>query len=246
MEQGRVALVTGASRGIGRAIALSLARDGYDIVVNYRQSADAANALCGELEAMGVQALAVRADVSAFEESKALVDSALGRFARLDVLVNNAGVTRDGLVMRMGEAQFDEVISVNLKSAFNCIRHASPVMVKQRSGCIINIASVAGVMGNAGQANYSAAKAGLIGMTKSVARELASRNITVNAIAPGFIQTDMTKTLSAEATERLKALIPLARFGEPEDVAGVAAFLASGAGRYITGQVIVADGGMCM
>lgn len=242
----KVALVTGASRGIGRAIAQKLAAQGMDIVVNYRAQAEAANALCAELQGLGVTACAVQADVSGFEEARRLVGSALERFGRLDVLVNNAGITRDALVMRMSEAQFDEVISVNLRSAFNCIRHASPIMVKARSGRIINIASVSGVMGNAGQANYSAAKAGLIGMTKAVARELAARNITVNAVAPGFILTDMTGALDEAVVARLRQNIPLGRFGETQDVSEVVAFLASPGAAYITGQVISVDGGMHM
>lgn len=242
--QGKTALVTGGSRGIGRAIALKLAELGANIVVNYRSSANAVEEIVREIEIKGVKAIAVQGDVSSFADAEKIIKAAVSEFGTLDILVNNAGITADGLLMRMKEEDFDKVIEVNLKGAFNCIRHASSVMVKQRSGKIINISSVVGITGNAGQANYAAAKAGIIGLTKSVAKELASRGINVNAVAPGFIETDMTDALSEKVKEGALGNIPLKRFGKAEDVAEVVAFLSSANSSYITGQVINVDGGM--
>lgn len=241
-----VAVITGAAKGIGRAIALKLADDGFDIVINYRNSSGSVEELVGEIESKGRKSIAVQGDVSVFEEAKNIIKQAVDFFGRIDVLVNNAGITRDGLLLRMKEDDFDKVIEVNLKGTFNCIRHVSPIMLKQRKGKIINISSVVGVTGNAGQVNYSAAKAGIIGITKSTARELASRGINVNAVAPGFIKTDMTKTLSEKIRENALHSIPLKRFGTVYDVANAVSFLASSNADYITGQVINIDGGMVM
>lgn len=241
-----VAVITGAAKGIGRAIALKLADDGFDIVINYRNSSGSVEELVGEIESKGRKSIAVQGDVSVFEEAKNIIKQAVDFFGRIDVLVNNAGITRDGLLLRMKEDDFDKVIEVNLKGTFNCIRHVSPIMLKQRKGKIINISSVVGVTGNAGQVNYSAAKAGIIGITKSTARELASRGINVNAVAPGFIKTDMTKTLSEKIRENALHSIPLRRFGTVYDVANAVSFLASSNADYITGQVINIDGGMVM
>ncbi|QAT41511.1 3-oxoacyl-[acyl-carrier-protein] reductase [Clostridium sp. JN-9] len=243
---GKCAVVTGASRGIGREIALTLARMGANLVVNYRNSIEAVESVINEIKQYGVEAVAVQGDVSSFEDSKNIIHTAAEAFGRIDILVNNAGITRDGLILRMKEQDFDSVIQTNLKGAFNCIRHASPIMLKQRSGKIINIASVVGITGNAGQANYSAAKAGIIGMTKSIAKELGGRGINVNAVAPGFIVTDMTDKLADKAKETISASIPLKRLGQPSDVANLVAFLASDSSNYITGQVINIDGGMVM
>ncbi|MEY8000789.1 3-oxoacyl-[acyl-carrier-protein] reductase [Clostridium sp. Mt-5] len=241
-----VAVITGAAKGIGRAIALKLADDGFDIVINYRNSSGSVEELVGEIESKGRKSIAVQGDVSVFEEAKNIIKQAVDFFGRIDVLVNNAGITRDGLLLRMKEDDFDKVIEVNLKGTFNCIRHVSPIMLKQRKGKIINISSVVGVTGNAGQVNYSAAKAGIIGITKSTARELASRGINANAVAPGFIKTDMTKTLSEKIRENALHSIPLRRFGTVYDVANAVSFLASSNADYITGQVINIDGGMVM
>lgn len=238
------AIVTGASRGIGRAIALRLAELGANVVLNYRSDANSVEEVVKAIEERGVKALAVQGDVSSFEDAKKIVDEAIENFGSIDILVNNAGITKDNLLMRMKEEDFDKVIEVNLKGVFNCTKHVVPVMMKQRSGKIINISSVVGLSGNAGQANYAAAKAGIIGFTKSVAKEIASRGVTVNAIAPGFIQTDMTEVLSDKVKEEIKTNIPLRRLGTPEDIAGVVAFLASNTADYITGQVISVDGGM--
>jgi 3-oxoacyl-[acyl-carrier protein] reductase len=246
MLQGKVALVTGASRGIGRAIALELARHGAKVVVNYAGNEAKANEVVNEIINMGGEAFAIQADVSKAEAVEQMVKEALERFGRLDILVNNAGVTRDNLLMRMKEEEWDEVININLKGVFNCTKAVTRPMMKQRYGRIVNIASIVGVMGNPGQANYVAAKAGVIGLTKTAARELASRNITVNAIAPGFITTDMTDRLSEEIRSEMLKQIPLARFGEPEDIAKVVVFLVSDAANYITGQTIHVDGGMVM
>ena len=240
----KVAVVTGASRGIGRAIALDLATTGAKVAINYARSSDAAEAVVAEIEAMGGHAIAIQADVSQAEQVDALFKTVLEKWQRIDVLINNAGITRDTLLMRMKPEDWRAVIDLNLTGVFLCTRAVSKTMLKQRSGRIINIASVSGLMGNPGQSNYSAAKAGVIGFTKTIAKELASRSITVNAVAPGFIATDMTTDLKSE--EILK-YIPLARYGQPEEVAGLVRFLAADpASAYITGQVMNVDGGMVM
>lgn len=246
MLKDKVALVTGASRGIGRAIALSLAEAGADVVINYSGNEAKANEVAAEIEKMGRRALAIRANVAEFAQVEQMVEQVLSHYGKLDILVNNAGITRDNLIMRMKEEDWDLVIDTNLKGVFNCIKAVTRPMMKQRSGRIINISSVVGVMGNAGQANYVAAKAGVIGLTKSTAKELASRGITVNAVAPGFIETDMTDVLGENVREELMKLIPLSRLGKPEDVAHLVRFLASSGADYITGQVIHVDGGMAM
>lgn len=246
MLKGKCAVITGAARGIGRAIAIKYANLGANIVINYRSSEAEARELEMDLKSYDVEVLVVKADVSDFNQANDLITKAKEQFGNIDIIVNNAGITKDGLAMRMKEEDFDKVIEVNLKGVFNVLRAASPIMVKQKYGKIINMASVVGIIGNAGQLNYCASKAGVIGMTKSLARELGSRNINVNAIAPGFIETDMTKTLSDKAREMSMANIPLKKFGCPEDVAEVAAFLASEKSNYITGQVICVDGGMVM
>ncbi|MBA2874025.1 3-oxoacyl-[acyl-carrier-protein] reductase [Thermaerobacillus caldiproteolyticus] len=246
MLEGKVALVTGASRGIGRAIALELAHQGAKVAVNYAGSEAKANEVVAEIVNMGGEAFAIQADVSNAEAVDRMVKEVLDRFERLDILVNNAGVTRDNLLMRMKEEEWDEVINTNLKGVFNCTKAVTRPMMKQRYGRIVNVASVVGVIGNAGQANYVAAKAGVIGLTKTAAKELASRNITVNAIAPGFITTDMTDRLSEDIRTEMLKQIPLARFGEPEDIAKVVAFLVSDAANYMTGQTLHVDGGMVM
>jgi 3-oxoacyl-[acyl-carrier protein] reductase len=241
---GQVALVTGASRGIGRAIALALAAEGANIAVNYASSSTAADRVVAEITAAGGNAIALPADVSQAEQVDSLIRGAMDKWQRIDILVNNAGITRDNLLLRMKPEDWQAVIDLNLTGVFLCTRAVSKIMLKQRSGRIVNITSVAGQMGNPGQANYSAAKAGVIGFTKTVAKELASRGITVNAIAPGFIATDMTSDLQSE--EILK-FIPLSRYGQPEEVAGMARFLAADpAAAYITGQVFNVDGGMVM
>jgi 3-oxoacyl-[acyl-carrier protein] reductase len=243
--QGKVAIVTGASRGIGRAIALELAKQGASIVVNYASSSGAADTVAAEINAAGGQAIALKADVSKVDQVEALFNATIENFQRLDIIVNNAGITRDTLLLRMKPEDWQAVIDLNLTGVFLCTRAASKIMLKQRSGRIINIASVAGQMGNPGQANYSAAKAGVIGFTKTVAKELASRGITVNAVAPGFIATDMTSKLSN--TEDILKYIPLGRYGQPEEIAGMVRFLAADpAAAYITGQVFNVDGGMVM
>ncbi len=242
--QGKVSIVTGASRGIGRSTALALASEGANVVVNYASSSSAADEVVAEIAAMGSEAIAVAADVSKTDQVDALVNAAMEKWGRIDVLVNNAGITRDTLLLRMKLEDWQAVIDLNLTGVFLCTRAVSKIMLKQRSGRIVNITSVAGQMGNPGQANYSAAKAGVIGFTKTVAKELASRGITVNAVAPGFITTDMTHDLKSD--EILK-FIPLARYGQPEEVAGMICFLASApAAAYITGQVMNVDGGMVM
>ncbi|HJA44574.1 MULTISPECIES: 3-oxoacyl-[acyl-carrier-protein] reductase [Clostridia] len=246
MLDGKIAVVTGASRGIGRAIALELASQGAFVVVNYNGSKDRAEEVKKEIEAAGGKAEVYQCNVSDFEKCQAFIQDVIKTYGRLDILVNNAGITRDGLLMKMSEADFDSVIETNLKGTFNTIRFASRQMLKQRSGRIINMSSVVGIAGNAGQANYASSKAGVIGLTKAVARELASRGITVNAIAPGFIETEMTEVLSDAVKEASVAQIPLGRFGKPEDIAKTAAFLASDDAGYITGQVIQVDGGMAI
>ena len=246
MSERKAAIVTGASRGIGRAAALRLAKMGMNIVFTYNSGIEAAEETKDLCEAEGVEVLAVQADVSSSENCDQLVEQTMDAFGRVDVLVNNAGITRDGLIIRMTDEQFDQVIDTNLKGAFYMMRAVSKQMMKQRSGRIINISSVVGGMGNAGQVNYAASKAGVIGMTKSLARELASRKVTVNAIAPGMIETDMTAVMSEKAKEAMKAAIPAGEMGKPEDIAGTIAFLAGEDGRYITGQVICVDGGMAI
>ncbi len=242
--RGQVALVTGASRGIGRAIAFSLASEGATVVVNYASSSTAADAVVAEITGAGGNAIALQADVSQADQVDALINATMEKFNRLDVLVNNAGITRDTLLLRMKPEDWQAVIDLNLTGVFLCTRAASKIMLKQKSGRIINITSVSGLMGNPGQANYSAAKAGVIGFTKTVAKELAARGITANAVAPGFIVTDMTSGVKAE--EILK-FIPLGRFGQPEEIAGMVRFLAAdAAAAYITGQVFNVDGGMVM
>jgi len=246
MLQGKNALVTGASRGIGRAIAIELAKQGANVAVNYAGSEGKAQAVVEELHQLGVKAYKVQADVADETSVKEMVKQFTNEFGSLDILVNNAGVTRDNLLMRMKEDEFDEVINTNLKGVFICTKTATRPMMKQKSGRIINVASIVGVSGNPGQANYVAAKAGVIGLTKTAAKELSTRNILVNAVAPGFISTDMTDALTEEQKEAMLQMIPLARLGTPEDVAKVVRFLASDDASYITGQTIHIDGGMVM
>lgn len=242
MLKGKTAVVTGAAKGIGKGIALAFAEQGCNIVLNYRSSV--AEETVQEIEAKGVKFLPVQGDVSDFAFAGDLMKQVKKEFGSIDILVNNAGITRDMLLMRMKEEEFDSVIDTNLKGTFNMIRHASSIMLKQRSGVIINMASVVGVMGNAGQANYAASKAGIIGLTKSVAKELAQRGITCNAIAPGFVETDMTAVLTDEQKEKMMEVIPLRRYGQVEDIARAAVFFAENT--YITGQVLNVDGGMVM
>lgn len=242
----KIAVVTGASRGIGREIAKTLASKGAVVIVNYNGSTAKAEEVVKEIEEAGGRAEAMQCNVSDFESAGEMLNTVIKKYGRVDILVNNAGITRDGLLMKMTEADFDAVMDTNLKGAFNCMQHVSRQMLKQRSGRIINMASVVGLMGNAGQANYGASKAGLIGMTKCVARELASRGITCNAVAPGFIVTEMTDVLSDAVKEAMVAQIPLKKFGTTQDVAKTVAFLASDDASYITGQVISVDGGMHM
>jgi 3-oxoacyl-[acyl-carrier protein] reductase len=242
--QDKVAVVTGASRGIGKAIAIALASEGASVVVNYASSSAAAEAVVAEIEAMGGQAIALQADVSKPDQVDGLIAAVMEKWGRVDVLVNNAGITRDTLLLRMGLEEWQAVIDLNLTGVFLCTKAISKIMLKQKSGRIINIASVAGQMGNPGQANYSAAKAGVIGFTKTVAKELSTRRITVNAVAPGFIETDMTEGLQADA---ILKFIPLGRYGKPEEIAGMVRFLAADpAAAYITGQTFNVDGGMVM
>lgn len=242
----KVALVTGASRGIGRQIALTLAKKGAAVVVNYNGSAQNAEAVVKEISELGGKAAAYQCDVSDYRQSEKMIQDLIGQYQKIDILVNNAGITRDGLLMRMSEQDYDAVLDTNLKGTFNMIRHLSRYFIKQKCGKIINITSVSGVTGNAGQANYAAAKAGMIGLTKSAARELASRGICVNAVAPGFIQTEMTEVLSDSVKENIKKSIPLGKMGTTQDVADMVLFLAGEHSDYITGQVFHVDGGMVM
>lgn len=246
MLKGKVALVTGASRGIGREIALTLAGYGADVIVNYNGSADKAAAVAAEIEAMGRKAATVQCSVADYEACGKMITGMLERFSHIDILVNNAGITKDNLMIKMSEEDFDAVVDTNLKGTFNTIKHMYRAFLKQKEGRIINLSSVSGVLGNAGQANYAASKAGIIGLTKSMARELASRNITVNAVAPGYVDTDMTQTMSDGAKEAILSQIPLKRVGQPKDIAEAVAFLASDKASYITGQVISVDGGMAI
>ena len=242
--QNKVALITGASRGIGRSIAITFAKQGANVAFTYLSSVEKGEALTAELEAFGIKAKGYRSDASDYTSAESLVNEVVADFGTLDVVVNNAGITRDGLLMRMSEEQWDEVIRVNLKSVFNLTKAATKPMMKAKSGSIINLTSVVGIRGNAGQANYAASKAGIIGFTKSVALELGSRNIRSNAIAPGFIETEMTDELNAASIEEWKKTIPLKRGGQPDEVADACVFLASDMSRYITGQVLQVDGGM--
>jgi 3-oxoacyl-[acyl-carrier protein] reductase len=245
-EPKRVAIVTGGATGIGLAISLQLAKDGFIVVVNYHASKDAAINLVSTIESLGGQALAVQANLSLVSEAEKLIQTTIQTYQRLDVLVNNAGITDDTLMLRMSEDQFDRVIETNLKGVWATCKYALKPLMQNGQGRIINIASVAGMMGNAGQANYAAAKAGVIGLSKTLAREMASRNITVNVVAPGFIETRMTAGLSAIIKESALGIIPLKKFGQPEDIAYMVSFLASNKAQYITGQTIVVDGGMTM
>jgi 3-oxoacyl-[acyl-carrier protein] reductase len=246
MLKGKKAIVTGGSRGIGKAIALKLAEEGADIAVVYAGNEAAAKETCEQIRQLGVKGEAYRCDVSDFEQTKELVKTILEEFSGVDILVNNAGIVKDALIFSMPEADFDQVIATNLKGAFNMIKHTYRTFVKNRGGRIINITSVSGITGNAGQANYSSAKAGMIGLTKSTARELAGRNVTCNAIAPGYIDTDMTAAMDEKVIAESVAAIPMKRRGAPREIANLAAFLASDEAGYITGEVIRVDGGLCM
>ena len=241
---GKTALVTGATRGIGRAIALKFAAEGADVAFTYRSQHEAAQSLIEEIQALGVRAKAYASDAASYEDAHTVVEDVKAEFGRIDILVNNAGVTRDGLMLRMDETQWDTVIGNNLKSAFNFIHACTPVMARQRGGSIISMSSVVGLAGNAGQCNYAASKAGLVGLTKSIAKEMGSRGIRANCIAPGFIATDMTSAVSEDMRKEWEKQIPLRRSGTPEDVANVALFLASDLSSYVTGQVISCCGGM--
>ena len=245
MEKG-VVLITGGSRGIGKAIANKFAENGYNLVINYVSDSTDIKSLSAEFEQKGAQVLFIKTDVKDLESCENMIKSAIDKFGKIDVLVNNAGITKDALIMRMKEEDFNKVIDINLKGTFNVTKSVVPFMMKKRSGKIVNLSSVVGVTGNAGQCNYSASKAGIIGFTKSLAKELASRNIRVNAVAPGFIKTDMTAVLSDNVKEEINKQIPMKKMGTPEDVANVVYFLSSNESSYITGQVINIDGGMVM
>lgn len=246
MKMTKNALVTGASRGIGRSIAIQLAEEGYNVAVNFAGNKEKAEAVVAEIKAKGVESFAIQANVANGDEVKAMIKEVVSQFGTVDVLVNNAGITRDNLLMRMKESEWDDVIDTNLKGVFNCIQKVTPQMLRQRSGSIINLSSVVGAVGNPGQANYVATKAGVIGLTKSAAKELASRNITVNAVAPGFIVSDMTDALTDDLKDQMLQQIPLSRFGEDTDIANTVAFLASDKAKYITGQTLHVNGGMFM
>ena len=246
MLEGKIALVTGAAKGIGRAIALALAADGATVVVNYNGSKERAEQVVEEIKALGADGMAYQCNVADTATTADMVKEVIKTYGKLDILVNNAGITRDNLIMKMSEEDFDAVIDANLKGCFNTIKAVSRQMLKQRAGRIINITSVSGILGNAGQANYAASKAGIIGLTKTMARELASRGITVNGVAPGFVDTDMTQVLPENVKEAATAQIPLGRFGKPEDIANMVAYLASEKASYITGQIISVDGGMAI
>lgn len=242
MLKGKTVLVTGAAKGIGKAIATSFAKEGCNIILNYRSNIS--DDFITEIKSYGVECLPIQGDVSNFDKSKEIIEKAIEKFGSIDILVNNAGVTKDGLLMRMSEQDFDTVLNINLKGSFNMTHHVIKYMIKKRSGTIINISSIVGIIGNAGQVNYAASKAGIIGMTKSIAREVASRGITCNAIAPGFIQTDMTAALKEDVVKQMIAQIPMNKLGQVEDIAQTAVFLAKS--QYITGQVINVNGGMAM
>lgn len=246
MFSGKVVLVTGGSRGIGRAIALRFGSLGAKVGINYLRNADAAQEVANEISASGGQAMLIQGDVGETESAARVIDELIGAWGRLDCLVNNAGITRDTLLLRMNEEAWDAVMNTNLKSVYNCTKAALRPMFKERAGSIINIASVVGIMGNAGQANYAAAKAGIIAFTKSIAKEAAPRNVRVNAVAPGFIESDMTQKLAADVVTQYLSNIPLNRLGKPEDVAAAVTFLASTDAAYITGQTLVVDGGLVM
>lgn len=246
MLENKVALVTGAGRGIGREIALTLAEYGADVIVNYNGSEERAKAVAAEIGEKGRKAVVIKANVSDADEVAAMFEQSLKEFGRVDILVNNAGITKDNLILKMSEQEYDAVVDINMKGAFLCMKQAAKLMLKQRSGRIINIASISGIIGNAGQVNYCAAKAGMIGMTKALARELGSRSVTVNAVAPGFIETEMTDVLPQQVKDGMLAQIPLKRAGQAKDVAEAVAFLASEGAAYITGQTLQVNGGMDM
>lgn len=246
MFEGKVALVTGAGKGVGKEIALELARGGAKCVINYASSAAGAESVAEEIRAMGSEAMTYKCDVSDADAVQKMITDVMEQYGRIDILVNNAGITKDGLMLKMTEADFMAVLDINLKGAFNCMKAVTKPMMKQRYGRIINITSIVGIIGNAGQVNYAASKAGLIGMTKSAARELASRNITVNAVAPGFIETDMTDVLPDSVKEQLLAQIPMKKLGQTGDIANAVCFLADEKASYITGQVLQVNGGMAM